>query len=470
MSTLAKSLTGIAGLDEITRGGLPTGRPTLVCGGPGCGKTVLAMEFLVRGARELGEPGLFVSFEESVDDLVKNFRPLGFELPKLIDEQRLLISQVNVAHDELLEAGAFSLDGLLIRLEQGIAQIGAKRVVLDTLETLFSRLTDDVRVRAELARVLRWLKDRGVTSVVTGERGPLDLTRRGLEEYLADCVLLLDHRVTGNISKRRLRVVKYRGSQHGADEYPFLIGATGVAVFPITALKLEDVASTECVTTGVPDLDAMLGQRGYFAGSSVLVSGTAGTGKSTLAAAFTDATCERGDRCLYLAFEESPGQIVRNMQSVGIDLARWLAAGRLHVQAFRPTLFGLEEHLVAILRAVDDLQPRAVVMDPITNFVSVGGAAEVKSMLTRVFDHLKGRGITALVTSLTPGEAMDEQTDAGISSLMDTWLVVQHRFDGRRRRRWLYVAKSRGMDHSHELRELTLSAAGIALSPASAGA
>lgn len=461
---VAKAPTGIAGLDEITLGGLPAGRPTLVCGGPGCGKTVLAMEFLVRGATRFGEPGLFVSFEELPEDMRQNFRSLDFELDSLLEQRKIHLSHVALAPGELLEAGEFSLEGLFIRLERSLSQTGSKRLVLDTLGGLFSSLSDDALVRAELARLFRWLKARGVTTIVTAERGTRQLTRDRLEDYVSDCMLLLDHRVSGNIAKRRLRIVKYRGSTHGADEYPFLIGEAGLSVFPITAVALDHVASSERVSSGVDDLDSMLGEQGYYRGSNVLISGAAGTGKSTLAAAFAQRACERGERCLYLAFEESASQIVRNMRSVGIDLAPHLECGQLIVQALRPTLFGLEEHLVAMFDAIREASPEAVVIDPISNFTSVGAAGEVKSMLVRLLDHLRASAITSVATSLTSGTAAAETTDAEVSSLMDTWIVLRQQLVGRRRRRSLYIAKSRGMDNSQELKTLVLSAHGVSLS------
>lgn len=463
--TLEKAATGINGLDDVLQGGLPARRPTLTCGGPGCGKTVLAMEFLVRGAVDHGEPGLFVSFEEPTDDLIQNFAPFGFDLPGLISRGQLQLSQVEIPPAELFASGEFTLDGLFIRLEQAIAAIGAKRVVLDTLDRLFLRFADDVTLRSELARLFQWLKDRAVTAVITAERGDGALTRAGLEAYASDCVLLLDHRVIGNIAKRRLRVIKYRGSTHGLDEYPFMIGPAGMSVFPVSSVAMSDEASMQCVSSGVEDVDAMLGRGGYYRGSSVLISGTAGTGKSTLAAAFAVATCRGGDRCLYLAFEESPSQIVRNMQSVGIHFSPFVEDGSLRIHSVRPTLFGLEEHLVSVLALVDAFEPGAVVIDPMSNFVSVGDEGEIKSMLIRVFEHLKSRGITTVTTSLTRGQSEFEHTEVEVSSLMDSWIVLRHIFVGNHRRRLLHVAKSRGMGSSQEVRELLLRSDGIALGP-----
>jgi len=462
-TALDKAPTGVEGLDEITHGGLPSGRPTLVCGGPGCGKTILAMEFLVRGALEFDEPGLFVSFEESTEDLCHNVKSFGFDLETLIEQKKLFISHVQVSRNEIIEAGEFTLDGLFVRLEQGIRQVGARRVAIDTLESLFSHLSSTGVLRAEIARLFQWLKEKHLTSVITGERGSADLTRHGLEEYVSDCVLLLDHRITEQISKRRLRVVKYRGSSHEKDEYPFLIGDTGFAALPISSVHLDHAVSTERVGTGVPDLDAMLGGQGYYRGSSVLLSGGAGAGKSTLAASFAAATCQRGEQCLLLAFEESAGQLIRNMRSVGIDLDPWVERGLLHVHACRPTLFGIEEHLSSIVSLGRQISPKTVILDPITNFLAVGASWEVKALLTRVLDQFRDLGATVLLTSLTPGSGTVENTETGVSSMMDTWIGLDQQMTGRARSTYLYVLKSRGMKHSREMRELVMSSTGISL-------
>lgn len=460
---IAKAPTGISGLDEVTRGGLPAGRPTLVCGGPGCGKTVLAMEFLVRGAREFDEPGLFVSFEETPASLVENFRSLGFDVAELIAARRLKIVHVDLSHGEIVETGAFSLDGLFIRLKHGIAAVGAKRVVIDTLEAVFSTLSDSDALRGEIARLFQWLRDQGVTTIITGERGDRELTRQGFEEYVSDCVLLLDHRVTGQLSKRRLRIVKYRGSSHGKDEYPFLIGSHGFSVLPITAVTLDHPVSQDRISTGVADLDAMLGGEGYFRGSAMLVSGKAGTGKSSLSAAFARAASERGESCLYLSFEESAGQIVRNMRSVGIDLTPGLERRLLTIRCFRPTYFGLEEHLVAMTEAIDEIRPACLVMDPITNFVSVGAPEEVRSMLARLMDHLRTQRVTLFMTALTAGSGHSDETEANVSSMIDTWIALDQQEIDHARERHLYVVKSRGMEHSHSTRRLVMSRHGLSL-------
>jgi circadian clock protein KaiC len=460
---LAKAATGIAGLDEITNGGLPRGRPTLLCGGAGCGKTLLAMEFLVRGALEYGEPGVFMSFEETVDDLVENARSLGFDLSRLSARRRLLVDYVRLERNELTEAGAYDLEGLFIRLGHAIDSIGAKRVVLDTIELLFPGLSDRFVVRAELARLFRWLKTKGVTAIVTGERDAEHLTRHGLEEYVSDCVIVLDQRVLEQSATRRLRILKYRGSAHGGNEMPFLIDDHGVSVLPITSLGLSHQASTAHLSTGVAGLDAMFGKKGYFRGNSVLVSGTAGTGKSSLAAHFAEAACRRGERCLYFAFEESPSQITRNMASIGIDLAPWMRRDLLRIRAQRPTALGLEAHLVAMLRLIDEWRPRVVIVDPVTNMIAVGSETEVKAMLARLIDFMKQRQITALFTSLTEGGGAAERTDLGVSSLMDVWMLVGNLEANGERNRTIQIVKARGMAHSNQVREYVMTDHGVTL-------
>ncbi|HEX3131521.1 MAG TPA: circadian clock protein KaiC [Thermoanaerobaculia bacterium] len=459
---IRKAPTGIAGLDEITGGGLPAGRPTLICGSAGCGKTLMAMEFLVRGATELGEPGVFMSFEEGVEELTDNVRSLGFDLDELVAQEKIVVDYVHVERSEIEETGEYDLEGLFIRLGFAIDSIGARRVVLDTLEVLFGGLQNEAVLRSELRRLFRWLKDRGVTAVITGERGDGSLTRHGLEEYVSDCVILLDHRVTDQLATRRLRVVKYRGSLHGTNEYPFLIDERGIEVLPVTSLSLDHPASTERVSSGVPGLDRMLEGKGYYRGSSVLVSGRAGTGKTSLASHFVHAACQRGERCVYFAFEESRNQLVRNMRSIGVDLQPWVDDGLLLFHAARPTLHGLERHLVTMYKIIRDFEPRIVVVDPVTNFLSVGNEEEVKSMLMRLIDFLKANVITAMFTSLTHTEEM-EQTEVGVSSLMDTWLLVRENETSGERNRTLYVLKSRGMEHSNQLREMLLTPDGIRL-------
>jgi circadian clock protein KaiC len=459
--TLPKSLTGITGLDEITAGGLPEGRPTLVAGGPGCGKTLLAMEFLVNGAVDYNEPGVFVAFEENAEDLAQNVASLGFDLKELIKQNKLIIEYVKVDRSEIEEAGEYDLEGLFIRLGYAIDSIGAKRVALDTVEFLFSALPNHAILRAELQRLFRWLKDKGMTAVVTAERGNGALTRHGLEEYIADCVILLDHRVNEQISTRRLRIVKYRGSLHGTNEYPFLIGRDGISVLPITSLTLDHLAPSGRVSTGVEALDEMLGGKGFYRGSSILITGTAGTGKTSLAAAFADAACRRGERCLYFAFEESTSQILRNMCSIGIDLTSHVENGLLQFYTTRPTLYGLEMHLVTMYDLVNKYKPDILVMDPITDFFAVGNSAEVKAAITRIVDFLKIKQVTAMFTSITTGGDAVDDSVVGISSLIDTWISLSNLEKNGERQRGLFVLKSRGMAHSNKIRSLQLSDDGI---------
>jgi circadian clock protein KaiC len=458
-----KSRTGISGFDEITEGGLPTGRPTLVCGGPGCGKTLFAMQFLVSGATRFDEPGVFMSFEEPSDDLAKNVASLGFDLNALIESGKIAMDTVIVERSEIEESGEYDLEGLFLRLDFAIRSVGAQRVVLDTIESLFSGFNNQAILRAELRRLFRFLKDRGVTVVITGERGEGQLTRQGLEEYVSDCVILLDHRVNEQVSTRRLRIVKYRGSSHGTNEYPFIIDQYGLEVLPITALDLQHPASTERISSGVPRLDTMLGGAGFFRGTSVLVSGTAGTGKSSLAAHFADATCRRGERCLYFALEESQQQITRNMRSIGLDLDQWTRSGLLQFHASRPTLFGLEMHLANIFRAVTVFEPRVVIVDPLSNLSSIGSFNEVMATLLRLIDFLKAHQVTAMFTSLVANGDAENDTQLGVSSLMDTWLSLRNLESNGERNRGLYVLKSRGMHHSNQIREFLLTDHGVQL-------
>ena len=463
---LPKALTGISGLDEITQGGLPRGRPTLVCGAAGCGKTMLAAEFLVHGALQHGEPGVFMSFEESSDDLVANMRSLGYDLEQLQRDHLLVIDHVKIERSEIEETGEYDLEGLFIRLGHAIQRIGARRVVLDTIEALFSGLPNQALLRAELRRLFHWLKDRGMTAIVTGERGENSLTRYGLEEYVADCVLLLDHRIIDQVSTRRLRVVKYRGSAHGTNEYPFLIGAHGLSVLPITSLRLDHQAHAERVSTGVRGLDEMLGAQGVYRGSSVLVSGAAGTGKSSVSASFVDAVCARGEKAVLFAYEESESQLLRNMKSIGIDLARWKKKGLLQIHASRPTLHGLEQHLVSMYDIVNRTRPDAVVVDPISNLVMESADNSLKSTLIRLIDFLKQQGTTSLFTSLTHGSAVSDTTDTsgvGVSSLMDTWVVLSNVEYNGERTRTVQVLKSRGMAHSNKVREFVFGDDGVDL-------
>jgi len=460
---LPKSPTGIQGFDEITGGGLPTGRPTLVCGGAGCGKTLLAMEFLVRGATDFDEPGVFMTFEENAQELSDNVASIGFDLPSLIRRKKLILDYVHLERSEIAETGEFNLEGIFIRLGHAIDSIGAKRVALDTIESLFSALPNPTILRAEIRRLFRWLKEKGVTAIVTGERGAETLTRQGLEEYVSDCVIVLDSRVHDQICRRRLRVVKYRGSTHGTNEYPFLIDEDGITVMPITSAGLAQDVSTQRVSSGVERLDAMLSGKGYYRGSSVLVSGTTGTGKSSLGASFVDSACRRGERAIIFAFEESPKQIIRNMRSIGIDLQQWVQRGLLEFHCSRPSMYNLENHLSLMLKAINTFKPQVVVVDPLNSFVSGDNEIDVKSLLMRLIDVLKLHQITGLFTSLTAAGTSLEHTDVSISSLMDTWLLLRDIEYGGERSRGMYVLKSRGMAHSKQIREFMLTDHGVQL-------
>jgi len=463
INVLEKCPTGIPGLDEITVGGIPKGRPTLVCGSAGCGKTVLGVEFLVRGALQFQEPGVLLAFEETGEELTKNFASLGFDLNDLIARRLIAVDHIRVERSEIEETGEYDLEGLFIRLGLAIDSIGARRVVLDTIEALFAGLSNTAILRAELRRLFRWLKDRGVTAIITGERGDNTLTRYGLEEYVADCVIMLDFRVTEQIATRRLRIVKYRGSRHGTDEFPFLIGEHGLSILPITALGLDYAVASGHLSTGIPRLDAMLGGKGFFRGSSILVSGTPGSGKTSISAHFARATCQREERCLYLAFEEAPQQIIRNMRSIGIDLEVWVNQGLLRFHAARPSMFGLEMHLLTIQGLVSEFKPQVVIMDPISNLMMVGSLREVRTMLTRLIDSLKMAQVTALFTDLTPSGGDLELTREEISSLMDTWLLLRDIELNGERNRGLFVLKSRGMAHSNQIREFLLTEQGVDL-------
>ena len=460
---LEKCPTGIKGLDEITKGGLPKGRPTLICGSAGSGKTLFAMEFLMRGIMDYGEPGVFMTFEETPDDLAKNFISLGFDLPNMVSRGLIEMDHVKIERNEIEETGEYDLEGLFVRLGSAIDSIGAKRVVLDTIEALFSGLSNAAILRAELRRLFHWLKDRGVTAIVTGERGDKLLTRYGLEEYVADCVILLDFRIDEQISTRRLRIVKYRGSSHGSDEYPFLIDESGLSILPITSLGLDYPVSTGRIATGIPKLDAMFEGKGFFRGSTILVSGTAGTGKTSMSATFADAACRRGERCLYCAFEESPSQIIRNMGSIGIDLAQWVKKGLLKFHSARPSLYGLEMHLLTFHKEIDEFNPQVFVIDPISNLSVAGTASEVKSILTRLIDHLKMKKISTFLTDLTHFTGSLEHTSEEISSLIDTWLLLRDIELNGERNRGLYILKSRGMAHSNQIQEFLLTNQGIDL-------
>lgn len=463
LPVLQKVATGIGGFDEVTHGGLPLGRTSLVCGAAGCGKTLFGMQFLIRGALDYGEPGAFVAFEESEEDLAKNVASLGFDVQQLQRKKLLSVDHIRVERQEIEENGDYDLEGLFIRLGLALDSVKAKRLVIDTLETVFGGMSNHGLLRSELKRLFNWLRDRGVTTIVTAERGDGVLTRHGLEEYVSDCVVLLDHRVNDQISTRRLRVVKYRGSTHGSNEYPFLIDRDGLTVVPITASSLEHQISTERVTTGVAGLDQMLGGHGYFRGSTVLVSGTAGSGKSSLAAHLARATCARGEKCLYVSYEESPQQILRNMASIGLDLRKDVSSGLLQISSHRPTSLGLEGHLAVLHKVTSEFQPSTVIVDPVGTMASAGALYDAHLMLVRMIDFFKERGITVMLTSLTHGGEATEATDMAVSSLVDTWLLVKSVETNGERSRLLYVLKSRGMAHSNQVREFLITPRGIDL-------
>jgi circadian clock protein KaiC len=460
-----KTPTGVDGLDEITEGGLPKGRPTLICGGAGCGKTLLSMQFLIKGIMEFNEPGVFMAFEETASDLTLNVKSLGFDLDELKEKKQLVIDHVRVERSEIDEAGEYDLDGLFIRLGHAIDKIKAKRVVLDTLESLFSGLSNEGILRAELRRLFSWLKDKGVTAIITGERGEATLTRQGLEEYVSDCVILLDHRVIEQVSTRRLRIVKYRGSTHGTNEYPFLIDEDGISVLPITSLRLDNEVSSEVVGTGVPQLNEMFEGGGFYRGSSILISGTAGTAKTTIASNFAHEQCKRNERVVYFAFEESPQQLIRNMQSVGMDLSPFVKKGNLIIHSSRPSLNGLELHLLKLRKLMNEFKPSTVIIDPISNLISVGSEHEVRSMLVRLIDMLKINNVTGLFTSLSKptDQVRPELGEEAVSSLVDTWITVRDLEGIGERNRGIYIVKSRGMGHSNQVREFIITKKGIQL-------
>ncbi|QHV93561.1 circadian clock protein KaiC [Spirosoma endbachense] len=463
LKSLPKCPTGIIGLDEITEGGIPEGRPTLICGSAGSGKTLMSIEFIVCGAMEYNEPGVFMAFEEKADELAMNVASLGFDLDQLQKEKLIKLDHVRIERSEIEETGEYDLDGLFIRLGYAIDSIGAKRVVLDTIENLFAGLTNQGILRAELRRLFEWLKAKKVTTIITGEKGDGTLTRHGLEEYVSDCVILLDHRISNQISTRLLRIVKYRGSMHGTNEYPFLINEKGISVLPVTSLTLDHPVSSERVSTGIQALDKMLEGHGFYRGSSILVSGTAGTGKTSIAATFANEACRKKERCIYFAFEESPQQIVRNMHSIGLDLQPYIDSGLLKFQASRPTLNGLEMHLVAIHKQIKEFKPSVVILDPITNLIAVGSVSDVKSMLIRLIDFLQSEQITVMFTALSLNNVINEQTDEGVSSLVDAWLLVKDIEHNGERNRGLYVMKSRGMKHSNQVREFVITDKGLHL-------
>ena len=469
---LHKCPTGVKGLDEVTEGGLPKNRTTLICGGAGSGKTLLGLDFLINGATHYGEPGVFMSFEETKDELYQDVASLNLNLKGLVSKKKIFLDHVVLEHRDI-QGSDFNLEGLFIRLEHAIDSIGAKRVVLDSIESPFASITDPGMLRLEVKRLFQWLKKKHVTAIVTGEPGKDSYSRHGLEEYISDCIIFLDNRVSEQISVRRIRVVKYRGSNHGTNEYPFVIDQAGLSVIPITSAALDQPGTSKRVSTGVASLDRLFVGGGYTKGSTVLASGTAGTGKTSLAAAFARETCKRGERCLFLSYEESSGQLVQNMGSIGIHLGPWIKTGLLRVTSTRPSLFGLEKHLLDLYKTITEFKPAAVVIDPLTSLLAEGSPRELQSMITRMIDLLKSKGITGFFTSLVSSTARNDTSgEIGVSSLIDTWIIVRELEEdqGKRRIRGLYVVKSRGMNHSSDVHKLVLSNEGINLEPMDADA
>ena len=477
---LPKCLTGIKGFDEITEGGLPRNRITLLCGSTGTGKTLLSVDFLISGANKYEEPGVFMSFEENEEELYKDVASLNFNLQALVAEKKIVFDFVLLDRRDIQEGGEFNLEGVFVRLEQAIDSIKAKRVVLDSVESLFAGVHDNGILRLEIKRLFRWLKDKKVTALITGEvqQGTGEVqqgsfTRHGLEEYISDCIILVDNRVREQIATRRIRVIKYRGSKHGVNEYPFVIDDDGLSVIPITSAGMDQPGTAERVATGVVSLSKLFQGGGYTRGSTILVSGTAGTGKTSLAAAFAVETCKRGEKCLFLSYEESAGQLVQNMKSIGFDLEPLVTKGLLKMVSTRPSFFGLEMHLLDLYKLLAEFQPRSVVIDPLTSLLGQGDLLEVQSMLTRMIDALKSNGITGFFTSLVSSSAQNDTSgEIGVSSLIDTWIVVREleEDEGKRRIRGLYIVKSRGMGHSSDVHKLVFSNDGMSLVPMDYGA
>jgi len=473
LSGLNKCLTGIKGFDEISEGGIPRNRITLLSGSTGTGKTLLGIDFLISGTTKYNEPGVFMSFEESEAELFEDVASLNFDLQNLVADRKLLLEYVVLARSDMASAGEFNLEGIFVRLELAIDAIGAKRVVLDSIDSLFAGVTDFGILRLEIKRLFRWLKDKKVTALVTGETTQGTYTRHGLEAYISDCIIFVDNRVHDQISTRRMRVIKYRGSNHGTNEYPFVIDKNGLSVIPITSAGLDQPGTAERLSTGIPSFSALFNGGGYTRGSTILISGTAGTGKTSLAAAFAVETCSRGERCLLLSYEESPEQLMQNMTSIGMDLAPLVESGLLSIVSTRPSFFGLEMHLLDLYKMLDALKPRAVIIDPLTSLIGQGNQLEIQSMLTRMIDALKSRGITGLFTGLVSStEPNDTSGEIGVSSLIDTWIVVRQleESEGLKRTRGLYIVKSRGMGHSSDVHKLVLSDSGMTVTPMDASA
>jgi len=474
LNHMEKCATGIIGFDQVTEGGLPKNRTTLISGGAGSGKTLLGLDFLIRGATDYNEPGVYMSFEETAEELFQDVASLNMNLSGLVSRKKIKIEHVILERKDVLENN-FNLEGVFVRLENAIDSVGAKRVVLDSIESPFAGIMDPGILRIEIKRLFRWLKDKKVTAIVTGEPGEGSYTRHGMEEYISDCIILLDNRVKDQIAIRRMRVIKYRGSNHGANEYPFVIDREGLSVIPITSAGLDQPGTNKKVSTGIPSLDKMFkgGKPGFTRGSTVLASGTAGTGKTSLAAAFAVESCKRGEKCLFLSYEESAGQLIQNMSSIGIHLELWVKKGLLKIESTRPSFFGLEMHLLELYKSIETFKPKAVVIDPLTSLIGEGDEREIMSMITRMIDLLKSRGITTFFTSLVSSSAQNDTSgEIGVSSLIDTWIVVRELEEdsGRKRTRGLFIVKSRGTGHESDVHKLILSDDGIALVPMDGGA
>jgi circadian clock protein KaiC len=464
---IRKCPTGIVGFDQITGGGLPTNRNTLICGGAGSGKTLLGIDFLVNGAARYGEPGVLMSFEESGEELYENVASINLDLRSLVAQDKIRIEHVVLKQRDIQESD-FNLEGVLMILDDAIDSIGAKRVVLDSIESLFAGIGNVATLRLEIKRLFRWLKGKRVTTIITGEPGLVSYTRQGLEEYISDCVISLDNRVNDQLTVRRIRIVKYRGSDHGMNEYPFVIDGQGLSVIPVTSAGLNQPGTRHRISTGMPTLDKLFHGGGYAKGSTVLVSGTAGTGKTSLAMAFATANCKRGERCLFISYEESPGQLIQNMGSIGFHLEPLVKKGLLKFVSTRPSFIGLEKHLLSLYQTLEAFRPSAVVIDPLTSLLGQGSPLEIQSMLTRMIDMLKSKGITGFFTSLVSSNAQNETGgEIGVSSLIDTWIVVREleESQGMKRTRGLFIVKSRGMGHSSDVHKLIMDDSGMTLEP-----
>ncbi len=462
MDVLKKSKTGIKGLDTITNGGLPKGRPCLVCGKAGTGKTILGIEYIVNGIRKFSEPGVIISFEERTADLMENVASLGIHLQKHVDEKMLAIDYVYIERSEIEEAGSFNLDGLFIRIAEAVRITGAKRILIDTLESLFSGFTNEQLLRAEIRRLFKWLKEKGLTAVITAEAGENTLTRYGLEEYLADFVLLLDSRMQNNVCTRRLRVVKYRGSKHGSNEFPFLISDTGFSILPITDISLDYEVSLERFLTGINKIDNMLGGKGIYRGSALLISGTPGCGKTSLAAAILDAACKRGEKVMYISFEESKKHMLRNLASIGIDIKKWIENNLFHFENFRVVSYGVETHLIKMIENLEVENPSLVVIDPLSSLTKETLTLESRSLVLRVLHYIQSKGITCIFTEIAHDD-FNEKSDMEVSSLMDSWISLRHKEIDGRRKKTLSIMKARGLMHSDQIYELLISEKGIDL-------